>query len=212
MATASSPDLGRVAVRRAAVVDEALRHAVALMAEEGVGALSVSEIARRMGIRGPSLYKYFPSRHAVYDALFLRGVLAQQAAVDAAVEGRSPGVDRIRAAGRAVVRWAVENPALAQLVHWRPVPGFEPSPESFAPSRDDMDRVRAEFGEAVRRGELSPAADSEDVARLFTVVLSGVISQQLANQPGVGFDDGVFSRLTDRALDVFLSAHAAPPA
>ena len=212
MATASSPGLGRVAARRAAVVDEALDHAVALMAEEGVGALSVSEIARRMGIRGPSLYKYFPSRHAVYDALFLRGLLSQQAAVDAALEGLPPGVDRIRAAGTAVVRWAVENPALAQLMHWRPVPGFEPSPESFEPSLRDMERARAEFGEAVRRGELSPGADSDEVIRLYTVVLSGVISQQLANQPGAAFDDGHFSRLTGRAIDLFLSAHSAPNA
>jgi hypothetical protein len=106
----------------------------------------------------------------------------------------------------------VDNPALAQLLHWRPVPGFEPSPESFAPSLRDAHRVRAEFAEAVRRGELSPAAESDDAVRLFTVVLSGVISQQLANQPGVAFDDGVFSRLTDRAIALFLSAHAAPPA
>lgn len=200
-----------MAARRAAVVEEALGHAVALMAEEGVGALSVSEIARRMGIRGPPLYKYFPSRHAVYDALFLRGLLSQRAAVDAAVEGRTPGVERIRAAGTAVVRWAVDNPALAQLLHWRPVPGFEPSPESFEPSLRDMERARAESGEAVRRGELAPGADSDEAIRLYTVVLSGVISQQLANQPGAAFDDGVFSRLTERAIDLFLSAHAAPP-
>lgn len=200
-----------MAARRAAVVDEALGHAVALISEEGVGALSVSEIARRTGIRGPSLYKYFPSRHAVYDALFRRGVLAQQAAVDAAVEGRDRGVETIRAGGRAVVRWAVENPALAQLMHWRPVPGFEPSADAFAPSLRDMDRVRAEFAEAVRRGELSPAADSDEAVRLYTVVLSGVISQQLANQPGTPFDEGLFSRLTDRALDIFLAALAAHP-
>jgi AcrR family transcriptional regulator len=200
-----------VAARRAAVVDEALGHAVALMAEEGVGALSVSEIARRMGIRGPSLYKYFPSRHAVYDALFLRGLLAQQAAIGTAIAGVPPGVDRIRAGGAAAVRWAVENPPLAQLLHWRPVPGFEPSPETFEPSLRDMDEVRGMFTEAVRLGQLAPGADSDDAVRLFTVVLSGLISQQLANQPGAAFDDGVFSRLTDRAIDLFLSAHAAPP-
>ena len=200
-----------MAARRAAVVDEALGHAVALMAEEGVGALSVSEVARRMGIRGPSLYKYFPSRHAVYDALFLRGLLAQQAAVGAAIAGLPPGVDRIRAGGAAAVRWAVENPPLAQLLHWRPVPGFEPSPRAFEPSLRDMEEVREMFAEAVRLGQLAPGADSDDAVRLFTVVLSGVISQQLANQPGAAFDDGLFSRLTDRAIDLFLSAHAPPP-
>lgn len=193
--------------RRAAVMDEALDHAVQLMTEEGVGALSVNEVARRMGIRGPSLYKYFPSRHAVYDALFAKGIRDQQAAVHAAIAGADPGVGVIRAGAAAVVRWAVEHPALAQLMHWRPVPGFAPSPESFEPSLRDMETVRGAFAEAVRLGQLSLAADSEDAVRLYTVVLSGLISQQLANQPGVSYAEGVFSRLTDAALDVFLSAY-----
>lgn len=187
---------------------EALDHAVALMTEEGVGALSVSEVARRMGIRGPSLYKYFPSRNAMYDALFARGLAAELAAVRAAVDGSDRGVPCIRAAAAAVVRWAVEHPALAQLLHWRPVPGFEPSPAVFAPSVADQDDLRAEFAEAVRLGQLAPAADSDDVARLYTVLLSGLISQQLANQPGVPYDEGVFSRLTDAAIELFLSAYA----
>jgi AcrR family transcriptional regulator len=200
-----------VARRRAAVVEEALDHAVALITEEGVGALSVNEVARRMGIRGPSLYKYFPSRHAIYDALFRRGLLAQQSVVHAAAGAAPPGVARIRAGGTAVVRWAVENPALAQLLNWRPVPGFEPSPETFELSARDMALVREVFAEAVRLGQLVPAADGDDALRLYTVVLSGVISQQLANQPGVPFDDGAFSRLTTHALDLFLSAYSPAP-
>lgn len=190
------------------MVDEALAHALALMTEEGVGALSISEVARRMGIRGPSLYKYFPSRHAVYDALFARGLAAEQAAVRAAVESTDRGVPRLRAGARAVVRWAVQNPVLAQLLHWRPVPGFEPTAPTFAPSVEDMSDLTAEFAEAVRLGQLAPAADSDDAVRIYTVVLSGLISQQLANQPGVPFEEGVFSRLTDVAIDQFLSAYA----
>ena len=189
-------------------MDEALDHAVVLMTEEGVGALSVSEVARRMGIRGPSLYKYFSSRHAIYDALFARGLATQHAAVDAAVATTDRGVDSIRAGARAVVRWAVTNPALAQLMHWRPIPGFQPSAETFAGSLRDMARMRAEFSEAVARGQLRPGADGDDAIRLYTVVLSGVISQQLANEPGATVEDGVFSRLTDRALDMFLSAYS----
>ena len=189
------------------MIAEALDHAVALMTEEGVGALSVSEVARRMGIRGPSLYKYFPSRHAMYDALFARGLATEQAAVHAAIDGVDRGVPRIRAGAAAVVRWAVEHPALAQLLHWRPVPGFEPSPAVFAPSVEDQDDGRAEFAEAVRLGQLAPTADSDDVLRLYTVLLSGLISQQLANEPGVPYADGAFSRLTDAAIDLFLSAH-----
>lgn len=188
-------------------MEEALGHALALMTEAGVGALSVSEVARRMGMRGPSLYKYFPSRHALYDLLFARGLSSEQAAIQAAVGQAPPGVPRIRAGGTAAVRWAVEHPAFAQLLHWRPVPGYQPSAEAFAPSMRDMADVRAEFATAVRLGQLSAAADSDEAVRLYTVVLSGLISQQLANQPGVSFTGGAFSRLTDAALDVLFRAY-----
>src|SRR5262245_5416454 len=97
------------------------------MEEAGVGGLSMSEIARRLGMRQPSLYKYFPSLHAVYDALFARGLERSGAAVRAAIEQGPRGMATFRAAARAAVRWAVENPALAQLLYWRPVPGFVPT-------------------------------------------------------------------------------------
>ncbi len=83
------------------------------------------------------------------------------------------------------------------------MPGFEPSPETFAVSLEDMREMREDLTDAVRRGELRPGADTDDAVRLLTVVLGGVISQQLANEPGVEFADGAFSRLTDEALDLF---------
>lgn len=198
----------RQRVRRQAVISEALDHAVDVMTELGVGGLTVSEVARRTGMRGPSLYKYFPSLHALYDALFARALADEIAAVWAEAARQEPGVDRLRAAGRANVRWCIQNPALAQLLHWRPVPGFEPSPETFALSVDDMAKVRAEFGEAARRRQLTRAADSDEAVRLYTVVLSGVITQQLANEPHASFDDGVFTRLTDNAVDMFIDRYS----
>jgi AcrR family transcriptional regulator len=213
MPTASSPapEVSRIERRRAAVIEEALEHAVAIMTDGGVGALSVSEVARRMGMRGPSLYKYFPSLHAMYDALFARGLAEERAAVLAAMDGLPRGVPRLHAAAAAIVRWCVEHPALAQLLHWRPVPGFEPSAETFAASVQDWEDERAEFAEAVRLGQLSPAADSDEAARLYTVILSGLISQQMANQPGASFAEGAFTRLTDTAVEIFLAAYEPPP-
>ena len=178
------------------------------MSESGVGALSVSEVARRMGMRGPSLYKYFPSLHALYDALFARGLRQSQAAVHGALAEAAPGADRIRAGCRAVVRWAVENPALAQLLYWRPVPGFEPSPAVFAASVDDMETLRDELRTAVRLGQLSRRATGEDAVRTLTVLLSGLLSQQLANQPDADFETGDFARLTDPVIEMFLSHYA----
>lgn len=206
MATTSSE--GRVAARRRAVVDDAVRHAVDVMAEGGVGALTVSEVARRMGVRPPSLYKYFASLHALYDELFRRGVAANDAAVAQAVDGLPPGPDRLRAGVRAVVRWCVETPALAQLLYWRPVPGFEPSAATFEASVQQGSGVRQELATAVAAGHLHVDADSEDAVRLLTVLISGLISQQMANEPGAPFETGRFTRLTDQVVDLYLTRYA----
>lgn len=162
-----------------------------------------------MGVRGPSLYKYFPSLHAVYDALFLSGVTGNSEAVQAAIVSTAAGVETIRAGARATVRWCVENPALAQLLYWRPVPGWEPSPDIFSASREETSQARAAFADAVRLGQLDAEAGKEEAFRLLTVVMSGLISQQMANEPGRRYDSGIFTRLTETALDMFF-AHYDP--
>src|SRR6266851_3183889 len=65
--------LGRRARHRLNTIDEVLDVALAVMAESGAGGLSLGEVARRMGMRPPSLYQYFDSKNAIYDALFVRG-------------------------------------------------------------------------------------------------------------------------------------------
>ena len=138
------------------------------------------------------------------------GVAGTGAAIQAAVAQGPRGVVTIRAAGRALVRWAVENPALAQLLYWRPVPGFAPTAATFAPSVRLMDQLRAAFAAAVQAGELHPAAASEEAPRLFTIVLSGLISQQMANEPGAGYDTGMFTSLTEAALEMFFARYTLP--
>ncbi|MGH3762462.1 TetR/AcrR family transcriptional regulator [Actinophytocola sp.] len=198
----------RRSARRARTIEDALDAAEAIMREQGVGGLSMSEVARRLGMRQPSLYKYFSSLHALFDALFARGLARTDAAVTAAIRRRPPGVPRLRAGARALMRWAVENPALAQLLYWRPVPGFEPSAETFAASRDQMATVRTELAAAAGSGQLRAAAATDEALLLYTVVISGVISQQLANEPGASFAAGRFSRLTDEALDMYFARYA----
>src|ERR1700730_9347908 len=65
--------LDRRAPRRQETIDEILRIATDVMTEDGVNALSIAEIARRLGVQPPSIYKYFDSLLAIYDALFRRG-------------------------------------------------------------------------------------------------------------------------------------------
>ena len=59
---------------RQEVISNAIEISRILMRENGVAALSFNEIARRLGMKPPSLYAYFPSKMAIYDALFRLGM------------------------------------------------------------------------------------------------------------------------------------------
>lgn len=102
------------------------------------------------------------------------------------------------------------NRGLAPLLFWRPIPGFEPSPSSYILAQDLVERSRADLAAAVRRGELAPHADSDEVFRLYTSLSAGLCSQQMANEPDATYESGLFTSLTDQALDMFVQHHAAP--
>jgi AcrR family transcriptional regulator len=198
--------------RRQETIDEILRLALAQMADGGVGALSLSTVAREMGIRPPSLYQYFPSRLAVYDELFRRGNEELNAFMTDAVTGISDPIARLRAGTAALTRWSVEHPVIAQLMFWRPVPGFEPSPESVAPATAQAHLMQDVIRDAVAAGALDAEAATDDGFALFTVWVSGVISQQMANEPNASFDSGRFTRLFDRVFDTYVLAFTPEPA
>ena len=183
------------------------------MAEQGAGAVTISEIARQMGMRPPSLYKYFPSLHGVYDALFERGNARLAAYVDDAVVDLEPGLGRLLEHSRAIVRWSMLNRGLASLLFWRPIPGFQPSPALPTPSPSaSSSRARRDLTAAVRVGELEPRADTDDVFRLYTSLIAGLCSpQQLANEPDATYETGLFTSLTDQALALFVEHYATQP-
>jgi AcrR family transcriptional regulator len=203
MATVNSRS-PRIVERRDRTVEAALDHAQAIMTEGGAGAVTVSEIARRLGMRAPSLYKYFPSLHAIYDSLFSRGNARVAHYITEATATSEPGLDHLLTASRAMIRWSIQEPGLASLLYTRPVPGFEPSGEAFAPAQAMWRHWRNNLTIAAQRGQLTPSADSDDAMRMLTVLISGICSQQLANQPGAAYEDGIFTRLTDEALDMFI--------
>src|SRR5438445_13438430 len=92
---ANAPTSDRRARRRQETIEEILDIAVQVMTEEGVNGLSLSEVARRLGVQPPSLYKYFPSLMAVYDALFARGQRANLAVMQDPMADPAPGLDAL---------------------------------------------------------------------------------------------------------------------
>src|SRR3954468_9301725 len=97
--------------RRQETIEQVLDVAADLMATEGVTGLTLGEVARRMGMRTPSLYVYFDSKNALYDALFERGWSELLSAVRTADERAREAGGRalLHAVNGTLVRWAVEH-------------------------------------------------------------------------------------------------------
>jgi AcrR family transcriptional regulator len=204
--------LGRRQRRRRETIEQVLDVAVEVMAEQGVAGLTLGEVARRMGIRPPSLYVYFDGKHALYDALFERGfrlLLETLRAAQERMTGEDPLAD-FRDGTDVFVRWAVENPAYSALMFWRPVPGFVPSEAAYAPAVVLDTESRAELARLRDAGVLPPDVDLERAYRTQVALISGVISQQLANAPGEPSGAGTWTSLLPELMDMWL-AHVRSP-
>jgi AcrR family transcriptional regulator len=198
--------------RRQETIAEVVDVAAEIMAEQGVVGLSVGEVARRMGIRPPSLYVYFPSKHALYDALFARGaqeVLDHVRSDDAGGSEGRPLDEVLLHVAETFVGWSVEHPAYTALLFWRPVPGFAPSAEAYAPAVELVELTRARFADLQDRGLLRADAGIDEVQRDWTVLISGVISQQLSNAPGEPLAEGRFTSALPTLVAMFARHYGA---
>ncbi|MGO8823712.1 MAG: TetR/AcrR family transcriptional regulator [Acidimicrobiales bacterium] len=208
--SARGPRPDRRARRRQETIDEILAIAVDVMTEEGVNGLSLAEVARRLGVQPPSLYKYFPSLMAVYDELFLRGQLEHLEALREGMSRAEPGLPALCSGLDASGRWALEHRALAQLLFWRPVPSFEPSPEAFAPSIEMVAIQRAALADAVSAGQLGPGANAEEAIYLVSTMIAGVLTQAFANEPGLSWGEGRFTPLFPKLMGLLPAAFPLP--
>jgi AcrR family transcriptional regulator len=209
---AEAVQLDRRQRRRQETIEEVLDVAAEVMTDQGVAGLTLGEVARRMGIRPPSLYVYFDGKNALYDALFERGYRFLLTAMEAVRDSSADlaPISQAQVFSAAMVRWSVENPAYAPLMFWRPVPGFIPSATAYAPAIA-LSRQGEEFvAELQAGGALAPGVDLELVFRSWTALISGVVSQQLSNAPGEPFDRGTFTATLPDLVAMWLT-HFAPP-
>jgi AcrR family transcriptional regulator len=195
--TQHRPDRRRA--RHAATKQEIVDAAWRLARERGLGGWSLRDVAEAVGMRAPSLYVYFASKNAVFDAMFADGcaaMLRRLAPAEAEVQGR-PTDEVLQIAATVFFDFCQEDPARYQLLFLRTVPGFEPSEESYALAREVLDtlaRVLATVG-----------LGSAEHVDLWTALSLGLVTQQLSNDPG----GDRWRRLVPVAVGMFLAARPA---
>lgn len=178
----------RRAEKRAAIIAKAW----GIARRDGLGGLSLHGLAAAVGLRQPSLYVYFDSKLALYDALFADGyrqLLDFMAERDYVGDPRDALVRFVRDQ----VEWAGADFVRFQMLFQRSIPGFEPSPESWV--------LALEFYEAAGAVLSAAQLTQESDVDLFSALISGMCSQQAANDPG----GERWAKLADLAVDLFLA-------
>jgi len=187
-----APTRDRIAERRESTRREILDAAWTAAREKGLGQFTLRDVATLVGMRPPSLYSHFESKAAIYDAMF-GDAWTQYLRHFEGRRGDLPEAPRakLRMIATEFVEFSVADPTRYQLANQRPVPGFEPSPESYAPSVAVMEQFRELMAEM--------GVDAEDDLDLWVALVGGLVDAQLANDPG----GRRYRRLIDRAVQMY---------
>ena len=200
----SKPISPRVQRNRNAATASILEAARAIMREEGVAALSMHELARRMDMRAPSLYNYFSSKMEIYDALFRLGFTLWKDILET-LETESHNIrDELRNVITSYMTFALENPELYQLCFERPVPGFIPSQESLDLSFGVLNASRQRIKHFKK--ELQTNLTVNQIVDLVIAIAHGLTAMHLANEPYLPVGKGRFGSLIPAAMSM-LEAH-----
>ncbi|AZG43721.1 TetR/AcrR family transcriptional regulator [Gordonia insulae] len=165
---------GTRAANRAAMESEIRRLGREHLRTHGAAGLSLRAIAREMGVVSSAVYRYVPSRDDLLTLLLVEAYSDLADTVDAAIapidEARPR--DRLRAATRALRRWAVDDPARWALLYGSPVPGYSaPAEQTVEPGTRVVGTLITEVARAHTARE-SPAVEPvpRSVARDFDAI------------------------------------------
>lgn len=182
----------KVTKRREARMAGILERAWALARDQGIAGVSLHALARELGIRQPSLYEYFGSKNALYDAMFADGNQKLIERLDALRLPRDPRTALKRFLSE-FVTFGLEDPARFELLFQRHVPGFSPSAESYVLAQEVLGRAV----EAIRAVGVTAQGDIDCIV----AVTAGLMEAQLSNDPGGNRWVRHLNRLVDLLVD-----------
>ncbi|WP_380169415.1 TetR/AcrR family transcriptional regulator [Jannaschia sp. R86511] len=168
--------------------DRLVRTSRALLVEGGPDAVVVREVARRLGVTAPALYRHVDGRDDLL-TLLITACSDEVTAVCAQALSDCPPDDpaaRLRAATWAFRTWSLTHPPEFALVYGSPVVGYEAPPEG--PTVDSAYRFGGLFGslfaDLLRAGRLRTVPDDELPPRLREDLRAAARSLGLPMRPG----------------------------
>lgn len=157
---------------RATTRDEIKAHAREQVRAGGAQSLSLTAIARTMGLTTPALYHYFRNRDELLTALIVDAYTDFAVRLEQAVSAHPPDAvaARLYTAMLAYRSWALENPTDFLLIYGNPVPGYHaPLDETAEPAQRTFAVFYAELSAAAAAGVFVPAPYLQQQAPLLSL-------------------------------------------
>lgn len=182
--------------RRAVTVDTV----VELAAEQNPSEITTSAIAKRMGLTQGALFRHFPTKDAILQAVMEWVAEQLLSRVDKAAEAAASPLHALEAVFMAHIDFVVQRPGVPRIIF-----GELQRAEETAPKRLVQTIVRR-YGERLHKlieagkanGELDPGLDSEAAAVLFIGAIQGLVMQSL-----LAGDVGRIRRDAPRAFAIY---------
>jgi len=132
---------------------EILDAATVVFSENGFAAADVQEIANKTGVGKGTVYRYFPSKEELFLAAVDHGMRRLKSAVDAAIAGVGPPLERIAEGVRAYLAFFDEHPEIVELlIHERAHFRDRKKPTYFVHRDANMAPWQALFRELIQVG------------------------------------------------------------
>lgn len=165
---------------RVSLIEVGLR----LLAERDVEGVSLREMARDVGVSATSVYRHFPDKAALMQALAREGLHRLAIAQTEAAIGKE-GAASFAATGRAYVRFALANPAIFRLI-------FTSSAHLQATGEIEALRMLRANAAAASSGDAGPDQAENHALRAWSLV-HGLAMLMLDGQ--LPADDGLIDAL-----------------
>ena len=149
--------------------DIVIAEAIACIENTGQPGVSLHELARRLGVKTPSLYNHIRSTRELQYEVFRYAIEKFVSYQQAATAGKRKG-EAVRAFAKAYHAFAVENKGLYRLIMSIPSEEDDTAKELAVPLLDTVVALLSEYGlgeEAVAHWQ-----------RVFRAILHGFISQE----------------------------------
>lgn len=167
----------RQALRRT-IVETAAR----LVLERGYERFSLREVAQEIGYTPTTIYRYFADKDDLLSSVVGEGFREFGARLEAAARRVSDPIARIRAIGRAYVRFALERPIQYQLMFVHRLDLLAPKGHGDPQTGASFDVLRNAVAAAKAKRQVA-LGDVETLSLVLWASVHGVASLALADGP-----------------------------